>query len=66
MNKIKHLENTHKKTTNFLQNTCKGLQRNSEKMGITVNARYSDSKGGENTLPMNPYKIFLNDSNGHG
>ncbi len=44
MNKIKHLENTHKKTTSFLQNICKGLQRNGKKMGIRVNARYSDSK----------------------
>jgi hypothetical protein len=66
MNKIKHLENTHKKTSNFLQNTCKGLQRNGKKMGIRVNARYSGSKAVENTHPMSPYKIFLNDSNGHG
>ncbi len=25
-----------------------------------------DQKSVENTLPMSPYKIFLNDSNGHG
>jgi len=31
-----------------------------------VNARYSGSKVAENTLLMNPYKIILNDSNGHG
>jgi hypothetical protein len=58
MNKIKHLENTHKKTTNFLQNTCKGLQRNGKKMVIKVNARYSGPKKVKNTLPMSPYKIL--------
>jgi len=66
MNKIKHLKNTHKKTTNFLQNTCKGLQRNGKEMGIRVNVRFNGSKVIENTLLMNPYNIILNDSNGHG
>lgn len=31
-----------------------------------MNARYSGSKTVENTFPMSPYKIFQNDSNGHG
>jgi hypothetical protein len=40
---IKHLRNTQKDTTNFLQNTCKGLQKNGKEMGIRVNARFSGS-----------------------
>ncbi len=31
-----------------------------------VNAWYSGSKVAKNTFLINPYKIFLNDSNGHG
>jgi hypothetical protein len=31
-----------------------------------VNAWYRGSKVAKNTLIINPYKIFLNDSNGHG
>jgi hypothetical protein len=31
-----------------------------------VNAQYSGLNAVENTLPMNPYKIIYNDSNGNG
>jgi hypothetical protein len=31
-----------------------------------VNAWYNGSMVAKITLPINPYKIFLNDSNGHG
>ncbi len=34
--------------------------------GPRVNWKYSGSKVVENTFPMSPYKILLNDSNGHG
>jgi hypothetical protein len=32
---------------------------------LRVNAWYNGSKIVENILPIGPYKIFLNDSNGH-
>ncbi len=35
-------------------------------LDIKVNAWYNGSIVVEITLPINPYKIFLNDSNGHG
>jgi hypothetical protein len=35
-------------------------------LNVKVNAWYSDSIATKITLLINPYKIFSNDSNGHG